>query len=351
VVADSGRQFSRFNAAAAIHFGLGLWALYQRRHFRYTVVEITSARLRLSIPLLLASHFGIVRLGGLMFGRRPADLCRAPVGLLGPRVPYMVAVQFLLLTVPGRMPASEFYFWLAPEKPFFKWAPPLLFAIAVLMPPLAMTGTHRGATRRSNGGAARNGAFSEHISRPRRRSARRIEEITLFYFVSMSPHLCWYSWRAARPRRARSRRGSITVSVSRPGVRVAQGPEHPGKPACVSTAHASVCGGRARCSDLRCAWSVTAARCGGPPAARHSCWRGRRQWQPVDPARMPASAAKRYRRDSGAACPMSAPIFVRNRHRVNIVCEERHVVSMFIDMRGSTKMAKPVAVRRRIPDQ
>src|SRR5207237_140540 len=58
-------------AAAAIHFGLGIWALYQRRHFRYTFIEITQLIFGLSIPLLGASHFGIVRLGGVMFGRDP----------------------------------------------------------------------------------------------------------------------------------------------------------------------------------------------------------------------------------------------------------------------------------------
>src|SRR6202166_2847752 len=49
-------------AAATTHFLLGLWALYQRRHFRYTVIEITQLAFGLSIPLLVASHFGIVRL-------------------------------------------------------------------------------------------------------------------------------------------------------------------------------------------------------------------------------------------------------------------------------------------------
>src|SRR4051794_8706712 len=52
-------------AAAAIHFSLGLWALYQRRHFRYTVIEIAQLVLGLNIPLLIASHLGVVRLGGL----------------------------------------------------------------------------------------------------------------------------------------------------------------------------------------------------------------------------------------------------------------------------------------------
>src|SRR5437764_14376847 len=53
-------------AAATVHFSLGLWALYQRRHFRYTLIEITQLVFGLSIPLLIASHLGIVRLGGLM---------------------------------------------------------------------------------------------------------------------------------------------------------------------------------------------------------------------------------------------------------------------------------------------
>src|ERR1700688_2431630 len=60
-------------AAAATHAGLGLWALYQRRHFRYTIAEITQLTLGLSIPLLLASHFGIVRVAGVLFDRPPPE--------------------------------------------------------------------------------------------------------------------------------------------------------------------------------------------------------------------------------------------------------------------------------------
>ena len=47
--------------AAIIHFSLGLWALYQRRHFRYSTAEITQLVLGLSIPLWLASHLGAER--------------------------------------------------------------------------------------------------------------------------------------------------------------------------------------------------------------------------------------------------------------------------------------------------
>src|SRR5689334_2672870 len=54
-------------AAAIVHFSLGLWALYQRRHFRYTAIEITQLLLGLSIPLWLASHLGAVRVAGWVY--------------------------------------------------------------------------------------------------------------------------------------------------------------------------------------------------------------------------------------------------------------------------------------------
>ena len=182
-------------AAATIHFGLGLWALYQRRHFRYTFIEITQLVFGLSIPLLLASHFGIVRLGGLMFGRDP-PMYAAPLLAYWVARPYMVAVQFVLLTVAWTHACIGLYFWLR-LKPFFKWAAPFLFAIAVLLPPLAMTGTHRGAHETIER-ATQPQWRAEHIkpTTPAQRAA--IEEITLFYFpIFYGAHLCWYSWRAA----------------------------------------------------------------------------------------------------------------------------------------------------------
>ena len=68
--------------AAATHFALGLWALYQRRHFRYTVAEFTQLVLGLSVPVLLFSHFGAVRLTALLFDRAAAGLFHDPVHLL-----------------------------------------------------------------------------------------------------------------------------------------------------------------------------------------------------------------------------------------------------------------------------
>src|SRR5260221_9542944 len=129
-------------AAAATHFSLGLWALYQRRHFRYTAIEITQLVFGLSIPLLIASHLGIMRLGGLLYGRDPPCYSGVLFAYWVNR-PYMIGVQFLLLTVSWTHACIGLSFW--PRlKPFSTWAAPFLLAIAVLLPPLAMTGTHRG---------------------------------------------------------------------------------------------------------------------------------------------------------------------------------------------------------------
>jgi len=50
--------------AAIAHFSLGLWALYQRRHFRFFGAEIAQLLLGLSIPLWLDIHFVGARLQG-----------------------------------------------------------------------------------------------------------------------------------------------------------------------------------------------------------------------------------------------------------------------------------------------
>ena len=324
-------------AAASIHFGLGLWALYQRRHFRYTVIEITQIIFGLSIPLLIASHLGIVRLGGLMFGRDP-PMYAAPLLAYWVARPYMVAVQFLLLTVAWTHACIGLYFWLR-LKPFFKWAAPFLLAIAVLLPPLAMTGTHRGAHETIER-AAQPQWRAEHIkpATPAQRSA--IEDITLFYFPIFYGAALVLVFVARGVRDVvESRRGSITVSYPNRRVRVPRGLSILETSLRFNVPHASVCGGRARCSTCRVrvvsdrgalprpsgreAFVLARVGASGNPSIRLAC-----QLRPQnDIAVIPVLPA-----NIGAD-------FVRNRHRVNIG-EERYVVSMFIDMRGSTKMAE-----------
>ena len=103
--------------------------------------------------------------------------------------------------------------------------------------------------------------------------------------------------------------------------------------------HASVCGGRARCSTCRVrvvsdrgalprpsgreAFVLARVGASGDPSIRLAC-----QLRPqTDVAVIPILP------------PNIGTDFVRSRQRINIG-EERYIVSMFVDMRGSTKLAE-----------
>jgi adenylate cyclase len=324
-------------AAAATHFSLGLWALYQRRHFRYTVIEITQLLLGLSIPLLIASHLGAMRLGGLLFGRDPPHYAGV-LFFYWANHPYMVGVQFLLLTVAWTHACIGLYFWLR-LKPFFKWAAPFLLATAVLLPPLAMTGTHRGAHEVTQL-ASQPQWLAEHIRTTPLAQRTMIEDITLFYFPILYGSAIVLVF-VARGVRAllEGQRGMITVSYPNRKVRVPKGLSILEASLRFNIPHASVCGGRARCSTCRVrvvsdrstlprpsgreAFVLARVGAAGNPAIRLAC-----QLRPqTDIAVIPVLPA-----NVGAD-------FVRNRSRVNIG-EERYIVSMFVDMRGSTKLAE-----------
>ena len=324
-------------AAATTHFSLGLWALYQRRHFRYTAIEVTQLVFGLSIPLLIASHFGIMRLGGLLFGRDPPFYSGVLFAYWVNR-PYMIGVQFVLLTVAWTHACIGLYFWLR-LKPFFRWAAPFLLAIAVLLPPLAMTGTHRGGhevTERASEPQWR----SEHVKTIPLAQRAMIEDITLFYFpiLYVSAIVLVFAARGVRAL-LEGRRGTITVSYPNRRVRVPKGLSVLEASLRFNVPHASVCGGRARCSTCRVrvvsdrstlprpsgreAFVLARVGAAGNPAIRLAC-----QLRPqTDIAVIPVLPA-----NVGAD-------FVRNRSRVNIG-EERYIVSMFVDMRGSTRLAE-----------
>ena len=55
-------------AALLTHMGLGFWALYERRQFRWTGFEATQLILGLTIPFLLADHVFGTRVALSLFG-------------------------------------------------------------------------------------------------------------------------------------------------------------------------------------------------------------------------------------------------------------------------------------------
>jgi adenylate cyclase len=323
--------------AAFTHMSLGFWALYQRRHFRYTAAEITQLVLGLSIPLLLASHFGAVRVGGWLLGSPPPHYASPLFAYWGVRQ-YMIAVQFTLLTVVWTHACIGLYFWLR-LKPFFKRAAPFLLAVAVLVPPLAAVGAHQGGREvlrlaQDPSWKADNVKF---LPPPQR---AMIDRITLFYFpIAYVAGLgLVFVARGVRSWCER-RRGMITVSYPDRQIRIPKGLSILEGSLRFNVPHASVCGGRARCSTCRV--RVVSDRYSLPQPSRRESFVLTRVGAAENPA---IRLACQLRPQSDVSIiPVIPPNitvdFVRNRTRVNSG-KERYVVSMFVDMRGSTKFAE-----------
>ncbi len=255
-------------AAAATHAGLGLWALYLRRHFRYTVAEITQLALGLSIPLLIASHLGAERGSGLLFGLDPPNYAGTLLFYWIYR-PHMIVVQFILLTVAWVHGCIGLYFWLR-LKPFFKWASPYLLAVAVLLPPLAMLGAHQGA--RDVIRIASPQWRADHVRGipPEQRSV--LDRISLSYFPIGYIGLIGLVFAARGVRALRERRGGmITVTYPDRRVRVPKGLSVLEASLRFNVPHASVCGGRRDALPAAFALSAIVAHCRHRPVARRLC--------------------------------------------------------------------------------
>lgn len=322
--------------AAIVHFSLGLWALYQRRHFRYTVAEITQLVLGLSIPLLLCIHFGAVRVS-TMFGHPVLNYATPLFGYWVLRK-HMIAVQFVLLTVAWTHACIGIYFWLR-LKSFLKWAWPFLFAVAVALPPLAMSGAHQGGREVTR--LAADPQWRKANLRPIAPAKReQIDEITEVYFPIAYVAIIGLVFVARGVRTlSERRRGTFAVTYPNRQVRVPKGMSVLEASLRYRVPHASVCGGRARCSTCRV--RVVSDRFALPRPSGREAFVLARVGASSDPA---IRLACQLRPQSDVSVipilpPHIGSEFVRNRQRIN-VGEERFVVSMFVDMRGSTTLSE-----------
>src|SRR3569833_274710 len=130
-----------FYAAALVHAGLGIWAFYERRQFRWKAIEPLQLELGLSIPALIIAHIIGVRLGPALFGQER----HYPQVLYAYWVtwPYKILQMYALLLIAWIHGCIGMYFWLR-MKAFFKRAAPFLLAAAVLIPTLAILGLYQG---------------------------------------------------------------------------------------------------------------------------------------------------------------------------------------------------------------
>jgi adenylate cyclase len=163
-------------AAFLIHLGLGLTALYRRRHLRMPAIEAWQLGLGLTIPLLLVSHVTNARLGVLFYGLEDSYFrvlylfwLSDPLGNL-PR-------QFALLVAVWTHGCIGIHMWLRLRPWYPRWS--LAFgAAAVALPVLAILGDQcrlgHETARRTRSGLCRRArtARSGHAGCGRRRGSR-----------------------------------------------------------------------------------------------------------------------------------------------------------------------------------
>ncbi len=328
-----------FYAAAITHWSLGLWALYERRQFRYKAPEITQLVLGLSIPFLLVTHFVGVRLQQPLFGR---DLYYAQsLYAYWVNRPYLEWVQFGLLIVAWVHGCIGLYYWLRLKR-FFARAGPYLLVAATLIPTLALLGLIQGAREvivlsQQPEWRAANLASERFASPPQ----RAILDAIVFWFPIAYATVLGLILAARGVRALRERRGRM-ITLSYPNgvtVRVPVGLSVLEASLRNNVPHASVCGGKARCSTcrIRIIGDLTAL----PRPSRREAFVLKRVGASVDPA-VRLACQLRPRTDIAfyLVFPPQVNAASLRQSGANRMGEEMYVVSMFIDMRRSTRMAE-----------
>jgi adenylate cyclase len=326
-------------SSLAVHAALGLWALYQRRDFRFRMSEAIQMILGLSLPLLLAQHVVAERLGLAVYGieRGYAQALHA----FWVATPMRGVVQTIALLVAWTHACIGLYFWLRLKR-WFSRAAPALFAAAILLPTLALLGYYQGGRaviqlstvpewRADN-------LTPGHLGTPEQNAglADIRERILYGWGVAIVVVLLARGVRSLAERR----RGLVRITYpDGRSVRVPLGFSVLEASWRYNIAHACVCGGRGRCSTCRI--RIVGDRSGLPePSPREISVLERAGYGDDDAVRL---ACQLRPKTDVVVVPLLPPnadasYAVGNRRPHTGV--ERYIVSMFVDMRGSTKMAE-----------
>ena len=327
-----------FYGAALVHSGLGIWALYQRRQFHWRAIEPLQLVLGLSIPALIIAHIVGARLGQSLFAHEkfyPQELYSFWVAR-----PYRAWLMPAVLVIAWVHGSIGLYFWLR-MKTFFKRAAPFLLAAAVLVPTLALLGFYQGGrsvVADSNNADWRTSNLSERqVGTPAQQKTLDdiADDLLIGYLALIALVLLAKGARALYERRG----GMITLSYSNGRtVRVPKGLSVLEASLRHNVPHASVCGGRARCStcrirvigdhgtlpepSLREAFILNRVRT-ADPSVRLAC-----QLRPTEDLAFFQLFMPHL---------MSANAHASQPQRIG---QERYLVSLFVDMRGSTRLAE-----------
>jgi len=320
----------------ATHMGLGFWALYERRNFRWTRYEATQLILGLCIPFLLIDHLLGTRVSLSLFGTQKGyaeELLKLWV-----RSPVSGALQALLLLIVWIHGCLGIHYWLR-LKPQYSRVRQLLLSISVLLPALALLGYYQG-------GRATLILASDSIWRAQHLTPNHIG--TESENASLASYRVWFivalvatfvailAGRLVR-RRLERRRGMVTLNYPERSLRIPRGLSVLEASLRYNIPHAHVCGGRGRCSTCRIRIVSEYRHLPAASAAEQAVLDRVRAGVGVRLA-----CQLRPDRDVSFVPLLPTKATVANAYRNNQPHsgDERYVVIMFVDMRGSTKLAE-----------
>ncbi|MCD6041735.1 MAG: adenylate cyclase, partial [Burkholderiales bacterium] len=319
------------------HFALALVSLYRRTTLRMPAWEVAQIALGLAIPPLLIAHVVGTRLTWTLLGHN-IDYERI-VGLLWSSE-WSAARQSLLLLIVWAHLCAGLHYWLRLRE-WYRNLLPLAFAAALLLPAIALAGFASAGfylwpSIESVGGMQRyNLDLAGMTDAQRARMTHWRQGLEWAFWLALAATLLarWLRTRIGATYRVRHASGRvITAPVGRS---ILEAMRDEGVP------HASVCGGRARCTTCRVRVgdglahlsppgrleALALGRIEAPPNVRLAC-----QTRPtrdvsvtplLPPNAGPASALQPGGQATGGA------------HG-----RERPIVAMFVDLRDSTALGE-----------
>jgi len=237
--------------AAAVHLALAFYAIYQRRRFRFTVMEALQLILGLSIPILLVDHVLTTRFAFSFLGEK-VDYVSTLLALwmVDPLLGVRQIVVLLAAWVHG---CIGLYQWLR-LKPWFARFHYLAFAFALLLPTLALAGFWQGSKEAMElaEDPAWYAAFKVRIHWPSAADQAMLDHIGNLFIAgflavlagTLALRLARSGWERWRGMVRMTYDDGLCIQFP-PGRSILEASRAAGIP------HASVCGGRGRCSTCR----------------------------------------------------------------------------------------------------
>jgi adenylate cyclase len=254
--------------------------------------------------------------------------------------PYKMWLMYAVLVIAWVHGCIGLYFWLR-MKAFYKRAAPFLLAAAVLIPTLALLGLYQGGRSVVDDSDSAEWRKDNLSQRQVGTAAQQdvLEDITEYFLIGYLGLLGFVllarGGRALNERRA----GMINLSYGNGRtVRVPKGLSVLEASLRHNVPHASVCGGRARCSTCRI--RVIGDCASLPEPSKREAFVLNRVGASDPSIRLacqlrPTADLSFFQLFMPHA--MSANAHASQPHRIG---QERYLVSMFIDMRGSTRLAE-----------